>query len=1384
MQRRISLFLRLALACCALVLTLSVTPQAFAQDDDGQNFLSRTLQNALSGAGRDVKITGFKGALSSKATLAKMTIADDEGVWLELDNAELDWSRTALLTGKVKVNKLSAESLTLYRLPKSEETASAPSAEAPGFSIPSLPVSIEIGQLDIGKVDLKQPVMGEAAVLGVTGKASLAGGALDTALEIQRQDKEGTVSLKAAYDPDAKNMAVDLKVQEPQGGLVATLMNLPGLPSVDLTVAGTGPLDNYSADMLLLTDGEQRLKGNVTLRGRDDGGREFTVQAGGDLTALAAPQYRDFLGTDIGIAATGTQGADGSLDLQLLRVKSAALNLEGKVAVDAEGHPSSFDVKGRLASPSGEDRLDLPFADGVSLASADVDLTFDRAKSEDVAGKIEVKAPAAQGFSAEDVALNISGPLKTSGASALTLDFDASGLSASDPGIAQALGKQVTGSAVVQFGDGPVTIKDLKLTGPALELAGNASFQKTDDQGEVTLKAQTSIADLGAFSTLAGMDLAGKADLGVDLAMTLPAGTARLKVTGNGENLATGISAVDGLLNSPAKIDLDVERGADGITLHAMDIGTDALKLTGGGQISSTSGQITYDLHLADAGLLTGTHAGPADLAGALTQSSEGLRITAKGGGQDLALGVPAVDGLLKGGLSIDASLLSPTDGAPVLERAEVQSEGLQISAKGSLDPKAMNLDMSARLANSAVFTGGQAGPLSLTGTVRTEEDGTIHALLSGGGDDIATGIEQVDRLLGKTDITADVTSKGGLVTLKDVHVTTPGVQLTAAGKVQDGAPDVDLKLNLPNSAAALGAKAGPLALEAHVGAADGGYRITAKGTGQSIGIGNPQVDALFAGNSSLDAVVSTGADGKITIEKADFTSAAITTKASGSVLNGKPDVTYEAKLDNLGRLVAGLNGPLSVTGTAKGEDAGIRLAVSADGPAGADAKIDGLVGKPDGSVDLKITGAAPLGLANAFITPQSVSGNARFDLAMQGQPGLEALSGSVRLSGGRFIAPAYNQVIDGIGGTVTLTGGRAQMNLTATPSEGGQISIKGPLTLAAPYNAGLSVVLSKVKVKQADFATTTLNGTVKLEGGLTGGGTVSGRIGLSDTEIRLANAGFGGQEAIPDITHVDEPAASRTTRARAGLLKSDDSSSGSGGSGGDGGLKLNLKIGTDNSIFIRGRGLDAELRGDLQLNGTTSNPVPVGQFSLVRGRLDLLTKRIDLDEGTVTMAGGFEPLLHFVATSQSGSYAVTITIGGTASAPEVTFSANPSLPQDEILSQLFFERSISSLSPLQAAQLASAVATLTGNGNGGVLGSIRDKTGLDDLDVSTSAEGNTTLSAGKYISDKVYTETEVESGGNTSLSINLDLTDNVKAKGSVSTSGNTGLGLFFEKDY
>jgi translocation and assembly module TamB len=252
-----------------------------------------------------------------------------------------------------------------------------------------------------------------------------------------------------------------------------------------------------------------------------------------------------------------------------------------------------------------------------------------------------------------------------------------------------------------------------------------------------------------------------------------------------------------------------------------------------------------------------------------------------------------------------------------------------------------------------------------------------------------------------------------------------------------------------------------------------------------------------------------------------------------------------------------------------------------------------------------------------------------------------------------------------------------------------------------------------------------------------------------------------------------------RATRARAGLEDGADAPQ----PGLARPFALDLLIDAPRRIFVRGRGIDAELGGRVRVGGTTSAVLPSGGFELIRGRLDLLGKRFDLTEGSVTMEGRFAPRLRFVAAASTDSGPAQFELEGPADAPEIRFVAE-GLPEEEVVARLLFGRDLTRLSPFQVAQMASALASLAGAGGEGLVGSLRRSAGLDDLDILTDETGATGLRVGKYLSQNAYADVALNPDGSSEVTLNLDLTETVTARGRLGDAGQTGLGLFFERDY
>ena len=283
--------------------------------------------------------------------------------------------------------------------------------------------------------------------------------------------------------------------------------------------------------------------------------------------------------------------------------------------------------------------------------------------------------------------------------------------------------------------------------------------------------------------------------------------------------------------------------------------------------------------------------------------------------------------------------------------------------------------------------------------------------------------------------------------------------------------------------------------------------------------------------------------------------------------------------------------------------------------------------------------------------------------------------------------------------------------------------------------------------------------------------------------QVRINKANITIPQKLPaslseiDIKHRNAPADVKRMTA--------DVQRQQGSSGASRGIALDLTIESPGQLFVRGRGINAEMGGNLKITGTSSSPIVSGGFELERGRMEILTRRLDFTSAHIGFAGGLVPTVDLVASSTAGTTEITVTVAGLASNPTVTFASSPSLPQDEILAQLIFNRSMSNLSAVQIAQLASAASQLAGGSSTGLLDSLRSKLGVDDLDITTDAEGRAAVSAGKYLNERTYIELKQDPETNGAKAvINLDVGRGLKLRGEAGSAGSAGAGIFYEKEY
>lgn len=1283
----------------ALAVVLASAPATVKANEDDEGVIVRLVQTLLSDAGREVRIRGFQGALSSRATMESLTIADDEGVWLRLHNVVLDWNRSALINRRVEVNELSADEIQMLRLPSTEDDGALPSPTArPEFRLPELPVSVNIGVLRARRVVLEAPVTGQQAEFAFEGGMALAGGQGEGSFIARRTDgQEGHFIFRGDFDNLSRHLALELDLSEGAEGIAASLLDIPGRPALALTVEGAGPLSSFAADIVLATDGNERVTGTVTVGGdMQDGaleeGTRVALDIAGDLRPLLSAELHPFFGSESRLRAQLERSEDGAISLTELTFNTRTLRLAGRAELGSDGLPRVVDLIADIARDDGE-AVVLPGTGGqVRLREAALNIEFDASVSRNwqVLGRIDSLSTDDLLLTTIDLEANgrllaaLSGGPETAPLFDGVFDFAVQGIEARDPAMQSALGSEISGfmSLIWPGPERPIEITGIAVEGQTAALTAHGFL----DGARFTGFAEAELHDLAAFSGLAGRDLRGHTLLQSQGSVNFVTGAFDQALRLAARDLAVDQPEFDRLVAGRSSLEVNIARSEEGTVLRDLSLAAGAMTLQARGQHLPEDIFVELQFDSADLTALGPGYGGRITLEARLDSDGERQQLRAIAQAQDLQPGdlpgAAALRGLLRGETRLGLGLAMEGERITI-EEARVEGQQLEASLTGHWEGTSGDLALDLMRLELAGIAPSSAGRLAGDARVRTTPQAHHLDLALASDGRVVTGIPEIDGLLlnGLRLATSVTAPQAGGLSIEQAQLQAPGLGITLSGRQEaDGTADFALRGQIDNVARALAGIDGAAGLEAQL------------------------------------------------------------TRA-------RDETHYDTRFS--------LNGPSG-------------LALSGSGRIAEDL-----------TLALRATGQVDAAIANPRIEPFSVQGAIAFDARIDGPPQLQSLRASAQLAGGRFVAPNDGFAFEDIIASAEVMGPFARVQVDGAALRGGRGSLEGTITLDRRRDADLTVRTDRLRVVRPGLFETEISGQARLLGSLALGPRLSGSVTVNEAEIRIPNSPLGRAGYIPEgLRHVGESAASRRTRIHAGI----DAASRTRPRATP--ITLDLELQAPGRVFVRGRGLDAELGGTLRLGGTTRDIIPSGSFTLIRGQLDLLGNRFQLTDGSASMIGSFMPFVRLVATTDSGGVVTSVVLEGAADEPEIRFTSVPELPEDEVLARLIFRRSLTTLSPFQAAQLALSVATLTGHAEGSFLTRTRQSLGLDDLDVTTDADGNTALRAGRYLSENIYTDLSVDSAGRGSVSINLDLSPSIRLRGRTDTEGRSGVGVFFERDY
>jgi translocation and assembly module TamB len=437
-----------------------------------------------------------------------------------------------------------------------------------------------------------------------------------------------------------------------------------------------------------------------------------------------------------------------------------------------------------------------------------------------------------------------------------------------------------------------------------------------------------------------------------------------------------------------------------------------------------------------------------------------------------------------------------------------------------------------------------------------------------------------------------------------------------------------------------------------------------------------------------------------------------------------------------------------------------------------------------DGALDLKISGNLDVGMINSLLEArgQHAAGVLEVDATVAGSVAAPQIDGTVNLTKGSVRDYARGVSLTDITAVVVGSEGTLQIKSLTASAAPGTISMTGKVgVLQSGVPVDLKIKANNAQPVASKLVTANLNADLHVSGTARERLDIAGTVHLNRTLIGIPNS------LPPNVTVLDVRKRGKPVPAREKQLV----------------IGLDIKVQAPQELLVQGRGLDAEMSGDLHVGGTTDSPLVSGGFDLQRGSFALSGNKLSFTAGRVSFNGAglknkIDPTLDFTAQTTITDTTATLHITGLADAPQFEFTSSPAKPQDEIMALLLFGAPAAQLSALQLAQVGAALASLSGvGGDGGLnpLVKLQKSLGLDRLSVGAGTSNTATatgtgtqntgasIEAGRYISKRIYVEAKQSTTGTSQLEADVDLTKHLKLQTRFGNGTGSVLGTTPEND-
>ncbi len=403
--------------------------------------------------------------------------------------------------------------------------------------------------------------------------------------------------------------------------------------------------------------------------------------------------------------------------------------------------------------------------------------------------------------------------------------------------------------------------------------------------------------------------------------------------------------------------------------------------------------------------------------------------------------------------------------------------------------------------------------------------------------------------------------------------------------------------------------------------------------------------------------------------------------------------------------------------------------------------------------------------------------GTADLKLVVRGGRPDPRIDGLLTVANGSIRVPLLRQTFSPVAGVARFDGRQVTLESLSVGTPEAGLEADGILELVdlRPERVDLSLRLANFPASRSQLVVANVDGHVALKGPVAAP-ALTGELSLRDTRVTVRSGTDPvAREVRVRATDRDELLRERE-RSGPGLLDR---------------ASIDLALTVPGDTWIRSPELELDVAGWARIEKRTLEPMRIsGDLTTRRGTVRVVGKRFRLRRGEAILDGASDPdpVLDIEAIHPVADIVVVAYVTGRASEPILRLESEPELPEDEVVSYLFFGRPSSQLGASEQGSVSLAAAGLAA---GMALDELRDVFGhdlpIDTIDVRIQ-EGDepSRVEVGKYVAKDVFVRYGHTFGSEPvdEVGVSYRINENWRLESTTSSDAAAGADLYWTIDY